>query len=212
MPGYYVHFASCNPRCLNNRSFVIGVEAPDLLKKYYKLYGLEGTKKKYNELKEIDMPNFDVFKERIKQKESKLLNDGMHYGVSSRPNILYFWNSLSKEDKKNPFYLGYFWHLITDLYMYRNLDVKNRLLKKGINFELNILHRDWDKTNSKIKDTYKEVKLPREILDLNVVSFIENEDTTYINWNELKKLIDDLRKYNPLDDNVDDIVKILIKK
>ena len=32
MPGYYVHYASCYLRSLGNRSFVLGLEAPDMLK------------------------------------------------------------------------------------------------------------------------------------------------------------------------------------
>ena len=212
MPGYYVHFASCNPKCLKNRSFICGVETPDILKKYYKLYGIEGTREKYNKLKQIDMPDFKKFEERLKQKEERGNNLGMHYGVSDSPNILLFWNSLSKIDKKNPFYIGYLWHLLTDLYMYSNLDIKNKLVKKNIEFELSTLHKDWDKTNSKIRDTYKEVKLPQEVIDLNVVSYIEGEDTNYINWNELKGLIDNLRKFNPLEEDIDDIIKVLVKK
>ena len=207
-----MHFASCNPKCLKNRSFVCGVETPDLLKKYYSLYGINGAKEKYNEIKQIDMPSFDVFKERIVQKENKDSSVGMHYGTSSNPNISLFWNSLSMEEKKNPFYIGYLWHLLTDLYMYKNLDIKNKLSKKGISFDLNTLHRDWDKTNSKIRDAYNNVKLPKEIKDLNIVGFIDNEDTNYIKWDELKKLIDNLRKYNPLENNIDDIIKTLTKK
>ena len=207
-----MHFASCNPKCLKNRSFVCGVETPDLLKKYYSLYGINGTKEKYNEIKQVDMPKFDVFEERIVQKENKDKKIGMHYGVSSNPDIYLFWNSLSHEEKKNPFYIGYLWHLITDLYMYKNLDIKNKLSKRGIIFDLDILHRDWDKTNSKIRDAYNNVKLPKEIKDLNIVGFIDNEDTNYIKWDELKKLIDNLRKYNPLENNIDDIIKILTKK
>ena len=152
-----MHFASCNPKCLKNRSFVCGVETPDLLKKYYSLYGINGAKEKYNEIKQIDMPSFDVFKERIVQKENKDSSVGMHYGTSSNPNISLFWNSLSMEEKNNPFYIGYLWHLLTDLYMYKNLDIKNKLSKKGISFDLNTLHRDWDKTNSKIRDAYNNV-------------------------------------------------------
>ena len=211
MPGYYVHLASCNPKCLKNRSFVCGVEIPDLLKKYYSLYGLNGAKEKYNEIKQIDMPKFDVFKERVVQKENKDKKIGMHYGVSSNPDVYLFWNSLSYEEKKNPFYIGYLWHLLTDLYMYKNLDIKNKLSKEGILFDLNTLHRDWDKTNSKIRDNY-DVKLSKEITDLNIVNFIANEDTNYIKWDELKELIDNLRKYNPLEDNIDDIIKVLKKK
>ena len=96
--------------------------------------------------------------------------------------------------------------------MYSNLDIKNKLIKKNIEFKLSTLHKDWDKTNSKIRDTYKEVKLPQEVIDLNVVSYIEDEDTNYINWNEIKGLIDNLRKFNPLEEDIDDIIKVLVKK
>ena len=38
MPGYYIHLASSNEKALKNRSFVLGVEAPDMLKKHVKVY------------------------------------------------------------------------------------------------------------------------------------------------------------------------------
>ena len=34
MPGYYLHLAACKESSLENRSFVLGVEAPDMLKKH----------------------------------------------------------------------------------------------------------------------------------------------------------------------------------
>ena len=37
MPGYYVHLAVSNKEVRKDRSFVLGVEIPDLLKKYVKL-------------------------------------------------------------------------------------------------------------------------------------------------------------------------------
>ena len=54
MPGYMVHFASCNEEALlENESFRKGVEAPDILKKWVKLYGVEGAAKKYEEWREF---------------------------------------------------------------------------------------------------------------------------------------------------------------
>ena len=54
--------------------------------------------------------------------------------------------------------------------------------------------------------------MPQEVIDLNVVSYIEDEGTNYINWDELKGLIDNLRKFNPLEEDIDDIIKVLVKK
>ena len=115
MPGYYVHLASCNKEARKNRSFVCGVEVPDLLKKYYQLYGLEGTKEKYNLIKTPEMPDFKVLSPRVQQQETNLGQDGMHYGWSSNPDYKCFLNNLSDSDKNNPFYRGYLWHLLTDL-------------------------------------------------------------------------------------------------
>ena len=46
MPGYYVHLATVNPKIKENRNFIYGVEMPDLLKKYFKAYGLNGAREK----------------------------------------------------------------------------------------------------------------------------------------------------------------------
>ena len=63
MPGYYAHLATVNPVVSKNRSFIYGVEMPDLLKDYYYLYGFDYTKEKYNSIQTIDMPNFSLFEE-----------------------------------------------------------------------------------------------------------------------------------------------------
>lgn len=71
MPGYYVHSAVCNPNTRENLSFRRGVEAPDILKKYFKLHGIAGAKENYNTfLKTADMPDFSNLEERIQQKRS----------------------------------------------------------------------------------------------------------------------------------------------
>ena len=64
MPGYYAHLATVNPVVSKNRSFIYGVEMPDLLKKYYKLGGLIYAEEKYNLLHIKDMPFFSFFEER----------------------------------------------------------------------------------------------------------------------------------------------------
>lgn len=67
MPGYLIHLASCQTKLLKNRSFVLGVEAPDLLKKYYKMTkDINEVQKKYETLKTEDMPDFERLSKRIK--------------------------------------------------------------------------------------------------------------------------------------------------
>lgn len=126
MPGYYVHLAASNKKARKNRSFVIGVETPDLLKKYLVLFGLDGAREKYNSIKTIKMPDFSYFETRVQQTENNINTDGMHYGWSSNPDIMCYWDSLTKNERNNPFYIGYLWHLLTDLFMYKYLDIENK--------------------------------------------------------------------------------------
>lgn len=222
MPGYYLHLVACTPHALENRNFLHGVEAPDILKKYLKVYGIDGVRDKYNNLKIDQMPDFEVLKERIQQKESYDSTNGLHYGLSSKPDIKYFWNSLSTEEKQNPFYRGYLWHLLTDLLMYTRLDIDTKFanfikehendenleaLKKQ---EVKKLHADWDKTNAKVRDTYTSVTLPPEVEELGVVQFIDEGTLNYVDWEILKETIDFLRKFDPLQENVEDIIQDIL--
>lgn len=226
MPGYLLHYASVKPELLSNRSFMIGVEAPDILKKHIKLYGIDGARYKYNYFKTSEMPNYDRLEERALQNETLNLSDGLHYGISSNPNIWLCWNGLSKEEKNNPFFRGYVWHLLTDYIMYKRLEINQKFtealtpFKEDPNFvELqkkakNELHRDWDKTNSKVKATYPEIILPEEVIDLNVVKYIDSGELTYINWHVLKSTIDFLRTFDPLNatsSEMEDIIQKIIK-
>lgn len=104
MPGYYLHLAACNSAVKNNRSFILGVEAPDILKKYVKLYGMEGARDKYNNLKTDEMPSFESFEKRLMQKEVSGAGTGLHYGMSSNPDIMLYWTTLNDEERNNPFY------------------------------------------------------------------------------------------------------------
>ncbi len=226
MPGYYVHSAVCNPVTRKNLSFVRGVEAPDILKKYFKLYGLPGAKEKYNDtLKTVDMPDFTELEERIQQKEIMGAGTGLHYGLSSQPDVLLCWNSLSTEEQKQPFYRGYVWHLLTDYKIYQVLDIDAKFvefmeankdksqeemveLKKQ---EVKKLHTDWDKTNQKIKDTYPEVWLTPEVEELGIVQFIKEGPLFYVDWEALKQTIDYLRSFDPLHGDMDAIIAEIIK-
>ena len=217
MPGYYLHLAACGGELLKNRSFVLGVEAPDILKKHFKDAGgdIEKARTKYNSLKTGDMPDYSDFEVRVQQKESRGKLEGMHYGKSSSTNVKAFWDSLTEEQKNTAFYRGYAWHLLTDAIMYAVLDIDSRFAKVlGDNLyneelrwkEVEKLHSDWDKTNSLVRERYPEVELTPEVEELNVVGF-ETGELVYVDWCSLKETIDFLRTIDPLNGNMDLIIK-----
>lgn len=218
MPGYYLHLAACHPESRENRSFVYGVEAPDILKAHLKLYGIEGARKKYNSFKTEEMPEYERLENRIKQKERIGSKEGLHYGVSSSPNIWECWNSLDSTDRQNPFYRGYIWHLLTDKLMYDCLNIdrkfqcvleKNRgntSIEEFRKSEIRKLHEDWDKTNAKVRDAYPDVIITPEVEELQVVKFIEVGKLYYVDWEILKSVIDFLRNFNPITVNMDAII------
>ena len=217
MPGYYLHLAACGGDLLKNRSFVLGVEAPDILKKHFKDAGgdIEKARAKYNSLKTGDMPEYSDFEVRVQQKESRGELQGMHYGKSSSTNVKAFWDSLTDEQKNTAFYRGYAWHLLTDAIMYAVLDIDSRFAKVlGDNLyneelrwkEVEKLHSDWDKTNSLVRERYPEVELTPEVEELNVVGF-ETGELVYVDWRSLKETIDFLRTIDPLNGNMDLIIK-----
>jgi len=219
MPGYYAHLATVNPVVSKNRSFIYGVEMPDLLKDYYCLYGFDYTKKKYNSIQTIDMPNFSLFEDRVQQNcEDKFSTDGVHYGWSSSPDVHLFWNSLSECDKKNPFFIGYLWHLLFDLLVYSWLSIENKFdnlleqyknvpnLSTLMELEYKKLHNDWDKLNALIRDRYPDVILTPEVIELNTVKFNSDNHLDYVDWNILKKIIDYMRSINPLEEDIEKII------
>jgi len=223
MPGYYVHLASSNPLARKSRSFVCGVEAPDLLKTYFKSYGLVGAKKKYDAIKTNEMPDFSSFRCRLQQEEQNGIPEGMHYGWSSSPDIFCYWNSLTLEQKKNPFYIGYLWHLLTDLLLYTYLDIDAKFVEfnakhsndKNLQFlveqEVKKLHTDWDITNAKIRDTYGDVLIPPEIRELGIVKFINCNRTSYVDWDVMKSIIDYMRSFNPLMENLEEVIPTVMR-
>ena len=220
MPGYYLHFAACGGDSLKNRSFVLGVEAPDILKKHVKVCGgIEAAHAKYDSIRTSEMPEYCELQARILQKERADSNEGLHYGLSSKPDIRACWSGLSETQKANPFYRGYVWHLITDAIMYGRLNIDAKFMKvlqenKGnpnleevkMN-EREKLHADWDKTNALVRDTYPEVTLPDEVKELGVVQFIEEGELVYVDWHILKDTIDYLRTFNPLGGDMDSIIE-----
>ena len=223
MPGYYIHLASCGGHSLENRSFVLGVEAPDILKKHVKVYGgIEEAHAKYDELRTEEMPEYSELQPRIQQKEKANSKDGLHYGLSSQPDVKSCWYGLSEKQKANPFYRGYVWHLLTDAIMYRRLNIDAKFQKileenRGCedieafrNGEIKKLHTDWDKTNSLVRDTYPEVSLTDEVEKLGVVQFITEGDLVYVDWCLLKETIDFLRTFDPLNGNMEKIIESVL--
>ncbi len=220
MPGYYIHLAACREHSLENRSFVLGVEAPDILKKHVKVYGgIDAARAKYDELRTNEMPEYSELQPRIQQKEKANSNDGLHYGLSSQPDVKACWYGLSNEQKVNPFYRGYVWHLLTDAIIYRRLNIETKFVKvlkenqdyqdieafwKG---EIKKLHIDWNKINVLVRDTYPEVSLTDEIKELGVVQFITDGELVYVDWPLIKETIDYLRTFDPLNDNMESIIE-----
>lgn len=220
MPGYYLHLAACGGDSLKNRSFVLGVEAPDILKKHVKVCGgIDAAHAKYDLLRTSEMPEYCELQARILQKERADSNEGLHYGLSSKPDIRACWSGLSETQKVNPFYRGYVWHLITDAIVYRRLNIDAKFMKvlqenkENPNMEevkmneRKKLHADWDKTNALVRDTYPEVTLPDEVKELGVVQFIEKRELIYVDWHILKDTIDYLRTFNPLGGDMDSIIE-----
>lgn len=209
MSGYYLYLAACSKR--NDISFVRGVEAPDLLKKYLELYGLEETQKKYNFfLKTENMPDFVELEERLLQKEIKGKNFGMHYGRSSCPNVLFFWSCLTSEQHENPFWRGYLWHLVIDYKVHKVLkNTETLLLSKE---EVKQLQMDWGRVNARISDCYPCLALTPEIHQLGVVDFIyDDKPIAYIDWDALKQTIDYLRGFDPLNGDIEKIIAEVIR-
>lgn len=223
MPGYYIHLATCRGRSLENRSFVLGVEAPDILKKHVKIYGgIEEAHTKYDSIRTSEMPEYCELQPRIQQKETANSNEGLHYGLSSQPDVKACWTSLSETQKASPFYRGYVWHLLTDSIMYSRLDIDTKFQKvlsenKGHldmetlkKREVKKLHADWDKINARVHDTYSEVSLPDEVKELGVVQFITEGELAYVDWPLLKETIDYLRTFDPLYGDMDAIIETVL--
>ena len=223
MPGYYLHFAACGGKSLENRSFVLGVEAPDILKKHLKVCGgIEAARAKYESIRTDDAPEYHEFEIRVQQKETHGSTDGLHYGRSSSPDIKAFWYGLSENQKNNPFYRGYAWHLLTDAIMYGRLDIDAKFQKfleenQGLDnidelrkVEVKKLHTDWDKTNACVREAYPEISLPEEVKELGVVQYITEGELVYVDWRVLKDTIKYLRSFDPINGDMAAIIETVL--
>ena len=220
MPGYYVHLAACPSNTLKNRTFVLGAESPDLLHKYYKMYG-EKAAAKFNVLRTKQTPEFSQLRSRVVQEQRIGSNQGLHYGTSKDPDVRTCWKEMKerKGTENNPFERGYIWHLLTDKLVYSRLDIMNKFQKaiKESNGKVKPeelrkkMHDDWDRTNAYVRDTYPEVLLTEEIKELNIVHFVE-EKPIFIDLDILKETIDYLRGFDPLNGNMDEIIEEILFK
>ena len=184
MPGYAIYLATLTEKERENLDFVKGVLTPNILKKWYKIFNgdLSQVEEKYAKwAKNGNLPPFSAFEKRIAQKESLNVSEGMHYGMSSSPDL----NAFFKDpvvDLSNPFWKGYLKHLITDLVLYRALDIEKILNNLWITFEkcpnamdlyhaeVSKLYNDWDILNKLYINQYS-ILLPKEVLELSVVNF-----------------------------------------
>ena len=78
------------------------------------------------------------------------------------------------------------------------------------NLEYKKLHNDWDKTNSRIRDMYPDVILPPEIIELDIVKFASGNQLSYVDWEVIKSLTNYMRKFNPLEEDVNLIIENFI--
>ena len=218
MPGYLIHFASCYPGSLSSQSFRIGVEAPDLLKTYYKRFGLNGARKKWETLRISGIPSFERFEKRVQQPPLKGSSDGLHFGKSSSPDLNAFWNSLSMPEQYSPFWRGYLWHLVTDKVFYKKLNIESLFKKKmaeahgknSLEHARAELHKDWDRTNSIVLARFPHLCIPLEIQELNVINFIEDRNFCYVSELILIDTIEYLRKFDPLSDGIWHTIRFLL--
>lgn len=188
MPGYVVHNATGRKDMMINIPYQKGLNAPDYFKrintkedfdKYFK-YCQKGTCPKYEEFLEL-----------------KSASSNFHFGYSSDPDIKKF-VKLPFVDISKPFWKGYLTHLIGDkeVYSLENgaVDMK-KFRKEGSN--KSILHKDWDKINKKLQEKY-DIQLLPEIMALGIINYVEG-DTTYVNSDNLIKVIEKIRHMSDKD-------------
>lgn len=222
MPGYLIHYAVCGGKSLQNREFVLGVEAPDILKKYYKMYGDAACKKWESICYGTSAPEYAEFALRAQQKETLASTDGLHYGVSSSPNVRLYWQSLSEMKKYRPFYRGYLWHLLTDRLLYAYLDIDSKFEKSLERYngndieefrkvEVEKLHKDWDMINACIHERYLEIALTPEVEELGVVKYLAKGELTYVDEELVFALIKFMRSFDPLESEMDPIIEEIMR-
>lgn len=229
MPGYALHQAAGNIQAEMYKEenkiyeFLLGIEAPDIFKAWVKSLGIDGARHKYNDLKTPGMPEFSRFEGRAQEKETVSSDAGMHYGVSSAPNLLKFWDDLSPEEKASPFFRGYLCHLTADKVIYQVIGInekfqeyfeknktgdeeRNKALMKGAKDEL---HHDWDIINERVKENYGFTFTP-EVKELGVVKFEEGE-LKWIAYEDIERAIESLRRLDFLNGDPDLLLEEILQ-
>ena len=129
----------------------------------------------------------------------------MHYGSSDVPNIRSFWDRFTIEEKNNPFYRGYLWHLLTDFYAYQTLKIFS-----GV--DINLLHADWDRINVYIKKAYPDLEMTKEIKELNLLSYIDDNVFNYVDPVKMMQIIEYLNKFDMLNGDPSAIISEITNK
>ena len=191
MPGQKYHDATGTLSLMKNRAYRIGLEAPD--------YFAPKKKRMSNEddfnlffINCSDGPTWDDLQKVL---------ENPHFGYSSDPDLKAFLDL--QLDLENPFWRGYFTHLIGDRLAYQCGAVNMELFKKdceeiGQDNAKKQLHHDWDVLNG-VLDFMYQIELTEEIAALGIVQYSDGE-AQYVDINLLIEQIEKIRKCATVDE------------
>ena len=204
MPGYLIHLASSNEELRKNSLSFKGLVAPDLWKKE------TPTEEEYREFfaGETFPPSYE---------QVLLLCDaahgGTHFGSKFSDtnhadlNKIVELFSNKKLNSINPFFTGYFQHLLVDKLFYKDTSICDQEqfdadFSTDKDTAMNTLHIDWDKINQSIVTAYPEIrssvpKLPAKARSR--IGFV-NGKPVYINPVSLRAFIEKMQKFKTLDE------------
>ena len=196
MQGFYLYLATCHKQALEDRNFVLGLEAQTLMEEWTQTGGLELARTNYYSFWRTEKsPEFD---------------EVMNYINNSENNPIAFWDKLSEEQKQSTFFRGMCWQLLVDASMYRSLNIDTLMkiemsaffyqhshlllcspeIKEFKKMQALKLERDWQEANTLVCLYY-----PGDCIHESIV---EKKDFRYINWKLLIQTLEFLRSVNPL--------------
>lgn len=231
MHSYFPYWASACPDVKTSRAFVIGLEMPDFLndtRQKFKKNGVAEAHAAYLSLQEeVDgMPDFSrFFAERMQQKEREGTTFGLHFGKKYSPDVLAFWKWLPKAEKNKPFWRGYLWHLLTDRLINPRIDtdakVKEFIDSHIVSADMSVtliqesarmLATDWHKVNQLLIEKYPDVRLTPEVefLGTNITMSVPDMSLKFIDFEVLTSCIDFLRGFDPLCNNIEDVIQQIL--
>lgn len=184
MPGQKYHDATGTPSLMRNRAYRIGLEAPD----YF-----APKKKRMNNEEDFNLFFINCSDGPTWEDLQKVL-ENPHFGYSSDPDLKEFLDL--QLDLGNPFWRGYFTHLIGDRLAYQcgavNMKLFNEDCEKiGYNEARTKLHQDWDILNYVLEFKY-HIKLTEEIEALDIVKYSDGK-VRYVDIKLLIELIEKIR-------------------